>query len=136
MGPVATFYLTPTERLTAVAREKWTKRSSCGSSVAYIVQDRLGHWQFIGQKLPSIRAAINEHATRQEPWTRVSVNGLWESVDREEDGPSVPFVKGRWKVRKADLHDAREMFERGRARHEMAIVVGNPACYSVNGRSI
>jgi hypothetical protein len=133
MGLVAT-YLTPTERLTAVTKEKWTKKSS-GSDVAYIVQDRLGHWQFIGQKLPYIRAAINEHATRDEPWARVSVNGLWESVDRE-DGRVGPFVKGRWKVRKADLHDAREMFERGRARHEMAIVVGNPDCYAVNGRAI
>lgn len=128
-----TFYLTPTERVTAVEREKWSKTDH-GVDRAWVVQDRLGMWQFIGQKLPHVREAINTHAVRDEPWSQVSVSALWETTGKVTKR-SGPFCKGRWIVKRCDLESARQLFNSARDDHRVAIIVGDPSKYQVNGRS-
>ena len=130
---MSTFYLTPTEHVTALAKEKWSKSDVEGIDHAWVVQDRLGMYLFIGQKLPRVREAINVHAARDEPWSQVSVSGLWESTGKVTRR-SGPFVKGRWLVKRCDLEAARLLFESVRNEHRVAIIVGNPYKYWVNDR--
>ena len=125
----STFMLSPTERLTGIRRERYTKPRS-GRDIAYVVCDRLGQMEFIGQKIPLLVAAINE-AVGEGQYARVSVNGLWESVDRT-DGRAGPWCKGRWRVRAVSLEHACEEFERERVAHDRAAVVaGQPSRYAI-----
>ena len=129
MKAASTFVLAPTERLTGIRKEKWTKPRG-GRDVAYVVCDRLGELEFIAQKLPLLVAAINEHVG-SEPWARVSVNGMYECVDRT-DGRTGPWCKGRWRVKSVDLASAVDEYERERAAHDRAVIVADqPACYAI-----
>jgi hypothetical protein len=129
MKPASTFVLAPSERLAAIRKEKYTKPRG-GRDVAYLVCDRLGKLELIGQKLPLLVAAINANVGG-EPWARVSVNGLWESVDRS-DGRVGPWCKGRWRVKSVELEKACQEYEGERAAHETAVIVaGQPSCYAI-----
>lgn len=123
-----TFTLQPSEKLAGIRKEKWTKPRD-GKDVAYVVVDRLGQCEFIGQKIPLLVDAINEQAS--EPCARVSINGLWVSVDKT-DGYAGPWCKGRWRVRSVELDAACEEYERARPHHQKAIIVADqPSCYVV-----
>ena len=81
--------------------------------------------------LPTISHAINQYVG-DEQWARVSVNGLWESIDRE-DGRTGPWCKGRWRVKSVDLERACDEYERERAAHDQAMVVAaQPSCYAIS----
>lgn len=129
MKSPSTFVLAASEKLAGIRKEKYTKPRS-GRDIAYVVCDRLGRLEFIGQKLPLLAAAINQHVG-DEQWARVSVNGLWECVDRCT-GRTGPWCKGRWRVKSVDLERACEEYERERAAHDQAVIVaGQPSCYAI-----
>ena len=129
MKTASTFVLAPTERLAGIRKEKWTKPRG-GRDVAYLVCDRLGQLEFLAQKMPLLCDAINRHVEAQA-WAKVSVNGLYESVDRT-DGRTGPWCKGRWRVKSVDLEAAVGEYERERASHERAVIVADqPACYAI-----
>ena len=124
-----TFVLAPSETLAGIRKEPYTKPRG-GRNIAYVVCDRLGKLSLIGQKLPLLVAAINE-SVDGEPWAKVSVNGLWESVDRT-DGRTGPWCKGRWRVKSVELERACQEYEGERATHERALIVaGQPSCYAI-----
>ena len=126
---MTTFALAASEHLAGIRKEKYTKPRG-GRNIAYVVSDRLGKLELIGQKLPHIAAAINE-SVAGEPWARVSVNALWESVDRRE-GRAGPWCKGRWRVKSVELERACQEYESERAAHERAVIVaGQPSCYAI-----
>ena len=115
------FTLDKGETLVGVRKERYTKPRA-GRSAAFLVQDRLGKWTLVGQKLRLIAAAISEHASEDDPWATVSTNGLWGSIGRV-NGKAGPFLKGRWMVTAVDLDEAGHAFERSRQAHERCIVV-------------
>lgn len=108
-------------------REKWAKRER-GVEAAYVIEDRLGQWLFLGQKLPALRCAVNTIGARDDMWARVSTNALWECVGRADP----PYCKGRWTVTRLELESARKVWEKARAFHERAVIVGQPNCYEVD----
>ena len=121
--------LAENERLTGIRKERYTKPRD-GRDVAYLVCDRLGQVGFLAQKLRPLVQVINQHV-ETEAWARVSVNGLWESIDRT-DGKVGPWVKGRWKVRSVDLERAVDGFEQERAVHNRAVIVADStSCYAI-----
>ena len=129
----STLVLAPSETLAAIRKEKYTKPRG-GRNIAYVVCDRLGKLSLIGQKLPLLAAAIND-SVGDEVWARVSVNGLWESVDRS-DGRAGPWCKGRWRVKSVELERACQEYEKERASHERAVVMTRePSCYVIRASS-
>ena len=129
-----TFVLEPSQRLARIEREKWTKPHA-GQDVVYIVSDRLGQvGPFLGQKLPPLVAVING-LVDDAPWARVSVNALYDCVDRV-DGRSGPYCKGRWRVTRVALDRACEAYAEARGAHEhvlarATVVADQPACYAI-----
>ena len=67
MTAASAFLLAPTERLVGIRKEKYTKPRG-GRDIAYVVCDRLGRLELIGQKLPLLVQAINQHVEAGEPW--------------------------------------------------------------------
>ena len=129
MKVASTFVLAPSERLAGIRKEKYTKPHG-GKAIAYIISDRLGELEFLGQKLERLCSAINQHVG-DEQWARVSVNGLWESIDRTT-GRTGPWCKGRWRVTSVELERACEEYERERTRHIQSMIVADqPSCYAI-----
>ena len=127
------FILHSGERLTSVSREPYTKRRK-GRAIGYVVCDRLGRWNFVGQKLPLICKVINSIPGANDPLSRVSLNGMWQSADRIE-GRAGPYCKGRWMVRRVDLDDVCAEVDKERTTHEHAVVCADElSCYRVSER--
>ena len=121
--------LAPNQTLTGVCKEPHAKRRS-EHPVAYVVVDKLGEWTLIAQKLPLLAAYINERIA-VEPFERVSTNGLWYNLDRN-DGRVGGWHKGRWRIHAVELDRASEAFELRRAASgKSAIVATEPSCYAI-----
>ena len=127
MGSVVV--LSPSEKLASIQKEKYTKPRD-GRDIAYVVSDRLGQLEFLGQKLPLLAEAINKEVG-QEAWARVSVTALWESADRKGVRAG-PWCKGRWRVQCFELERAVEAYEKERSAHLRSVIVaGQPSCYAI-----
>ena len=123
------FTLDKGETLVGVRKERYTKPRA-GRSAAFLVQDRLGKWTLVAQKLPLLADAINQHVAGDHS-ARVSTNGLWESVDRVGVRTG-PWLKGRWLVKSVPLESVNHAFEQARRAHERCVVVADDFdCWSV-----
>ena len=121
--------LSPSQKLTGVRKEPHAKRRS-EHPVAYVVVDKLGEWTLLGQKLQLIAAYINERIA-DESFERVSTNGLWSNLDRN-DGRVGGWHKGRWRINAVELDRASDAFESKRvASGKSAIVAAEPSCYAI-----
>lgn len=126
----AIFLLQPSQQLTGVWREPYTKRRH-GRAFGYLVGDRLGRWNFVGQKLPLICKTINEYPGAHDAMSKVSLNGLWQAADRI-DGRAGPYCRGRWTVRRVDLDDVCAELEKERQMHACSVVCADElTCYQV-----
>ena len=117
--------LSSTQRLSRAHAKGVTKRD-----VAYLVFDRQREWAIFATSLPKLARFINDNLSSGQAWDRVSVTGLFESLNRE-DGRHGGWHKGRWRVMSVDLESASDTFEAVRKDHELAAVIGAPACYQV-----
>lgn len=125
------FTLDKSDVLVGVSKERHTKPRA-GRLKAFLVVDRTGQCCLIAQKLPLLAAAINRHVAVDHS-ARVSVNGLWESIDRV-GARTGPWLKGRWLVKSVDIECAISAFEQTRREHEQCIVVADDFdCWSVSG---
>ena len=90
--------------------------------VAYLVVDRQREWAILAMSLPKLARFINDNLSSGQAWDRVSVTGLFESLNRE-DGRHGGWHKGRYRVRRMPLADSAPEFEAVRARCAHAAVV-------------
>ena len=90
--------------------------------VAYLVVDRQREWAIFATSLPRLARFINDNLSSGHAWDRVSVTGLFESLNRE-DGRHGGWHKGRYRVRRMPLADSAPEFEAVRARCAHAAVV-------------
>ena len=127
---VQAVYLKPDQRLAGVSKE-WHTRKRNGKVSCYVILDRFGKLLLMTQKLPVASSFINSTLVDpQEPWTKVTTNGLWEIID-QTGGRVGGWHKGRFRVMSVKLDDATSCFEAMRTSHEEAVVIGESGCYQI-----
>ena len=115
----------PTDALKAVRRERRARREGC-----YVVQDKLGQYLIVAQKLATIVSFLNSKVA-VDAASRVSVTGLYEIVNASDDNRVCGFSKHRWKLTFAPLDDVGRRLERERGRFEHTLLLGPPECYLI-----
>jgi hypothetical protein len=113
----------PHETLKRVRRERRTRREGC-----YLVEDKLGTYYLVAQKLHPLVLFLNERAPDKA--SRVSVSALFEilgSHDNRVEG----WSKHRWRVRFAPLEEVGRLVERERGRFQHALILGSTSCYTL-----
>ena len=115
-------------RLSTVKKE-WHTRKRKGREVAYIAISRDRSWALLSQKLSLLSEWINNNLTDDEPWSKVSTNGLYENVDCI-DGRAGGWHKGIWRISSVDLESVCDTFEKVRGGCvNAAVVASQPECY-------
>ena len=112
------------QRVAGVLRDVHAK-----NDVAYILTSRSRDWIVLSQSLPLLAAWVNEKLACDEQWDKVSVTGLFESLNRT-GGRNGGWHKGRFRVRSVPLADSGDAFEVARGEYaNAAIVQGMPFRY-------
>ena len=109
--------LSPKQRLACVRKEAHNTKG-----VVYICVDRNNEWAILCQSLPKLAKWINENLSNGEVWDRVSVTGLFESMNRT-DSRNGGWHKGRFRVQSIPLDRSEEIFESVRQQCSKAAVV-------------
>ena len=124
MKGASAMVLNSTQRLSRAHVKGVTKRD-----VAYLVFDRQREWAIFATSLPKLARFINDNLSSGQAWDRVSVTGLFESLNRE-DGRHGGWHKGRYRVRRVPLADSAPQFEAVRAScAHAAVVAARPGGY-------
>ena len=93
---------------------------------------QIREWAILAMSLPKLARFINDNLSSGQAWDRVSVTGLFESLNRE-DGRHGGWHKGRYRVRRMPLADSAPEFEAVRARcAHAAVVAARPGGYVPN----
>ena len=127
---VEALYLKPDQRLAGVRKERHTRKRD-GKANCYVILDRFGKLLLLTQKLPVASSFINSTLVDpQEPWTKVTTNGLWEIIDKR-GGRVGGWHKGRFRVMSVELDRVTSRFESMRLSYEDAAVLGESSCYNI-----
>ena len=120
----STMLLDSSTRLVRVHRDFASKKD-----IVYLVVDRSREWVILCQSLPLVVKWINENISNGDSWDRVTVTGLFESLNRT-DGRNGGWHKGRFRVCSVPLTQSRDVFEGVRTNYANAAVVsGMPNRY-------
>ena len=117
-------------KLRGIQKEWWHARGTC-----FLVRDRRQLYLLLTQKLGALVEFINKTCVDHDV-ERVSPVGLYEIANAIPDmGRSKglhKILKMWWRVQTCELNsEAIEEFEAWRPYYKHAVVIGDPACYSV-----
>lgn len=122
-----TFVLLPHQHITEVRKDRAAKKD-----VVYLVTTRSKDWIVLAQSIPLLCKWINVNLSNGEPWDKVSVTGLFESLDRT-DGRYGGWHKGRFRIQSVPLQECACRFEEARSDYKRAAVVaGSPESYATD----
>ena len=91
--------------------------------VGYLVFDRSRDWIMLSQSLPQMVKWINENVSSGDRWDRVSLTGMFESINKSE-GRNGGFHKGRYRIQTVPRASAMEAFETQRRRYRNSAIIG------------
>lgn len=114
-------------KLRGIQKEWHARGNRC-----FLVRDRHQSYLLLTQKLGAVAEFINKTCVDHDV-ERVSPVGLYEIANAIPDmGRSKGLHKMRWRVQTCELDsEAIEEFEAWRPYYKQAVVIGDPACYSV-----
>ena len=112
----------PDERIRAIKKERHARRYA-GDHVQWFIADKHGRLLLSSGKLSALQAYTNAHLAR-EKHDRVNISGLYESMGRS-DPRTGGYYKNRWKVSRALLEDAADVFMKLRPGFDRVVVVGS-----------
>ena len=120
-----THILSEEEKVEAVHREYHTRRPG-----AYIIQDKMGMYLIMAQKLSVLCDLINNQLLAESDWwEKVSQTSLYDVADRK-DQRTGGWTKGRWRVEKHSLESAGDNFEEKRkGGFKSVMICGDLGCY-------
>lgn len=106
-----------------VKREYHTRKTGC-----YVLEDKLGKYLIVAQKLPKLVSFLNTIAP--DAASKVSLTALYQIQDNCDNRVG-GFCKYRWRLRFAPFDDACTLFEDARVRYDQALILGQPECYRI-----
>ena len=112
----------PDERISAIKKEPHARRFG-GGHVQWFIADKHGQLLLSSGKLSALQAYINARLAT-EKYDRVNIGGLYESMGRS-DPRTGGYYQHRWKVSRAPLEEAADVFEKMRPGFDQAVVVGS-----------
>ena len=114
-----TLIVEPKQRVIGrLPKDKFAKRD-----IGYLVCDRSLDWIMLSQSLPQMVKWINENVSSGDRWDRVSLTGMFESINKSE-GRNGGFHKGRYRIQTVPRASAMEVFESERRRYRNSAIIG------------
>jgi hypothetical protein len=110
------------ETISAIKKERHARRYG-GEHVQYFITDKHRRLLLSSGKLSALQAYINTHLAT-ERHDKVNIGGLYESMGRS-DPRTGGYYQHRWKVSRAPLEEAADVFEKLRPGFDQAVVVGS-----------
>ena len=122
VGDMKVEVIRPDERIRAIKKEPHARRFD-GKHVQWFVADKHGRLLLSSGKLSALQAYINANLAK-ERHDRVNIGGMYESMGRS-DPRTGGYYQHRWKVSRAPLEEAADVFEKMRPGFDQAVVVGS-----------
>ena len=112
----------PEDHIRAIKKEPHARRHG-GEHVQWFITDKHGQLLLSSGKLSALQEYINSNLAK-EKHDRVNIGGLYESMGRS-DPRTGGYYQHRWKVSRAPLAEAADVFEKLRHGFDQAVVVGS-----------